>query len=51
MVDYGRRPSPHSIADLLEPWLTSSFHVVVNTEPMLEFQQSLGPPRILHFIN
>lgn len=42
MVDYSRRLSPHSIRDLLEPRVTSSFHVVLNTEPMLEFQQSLG---------
>lgn len=46
MVVYSRRLSPHSIRDLLESWATSSFHVVLNTELMLESQQSLGPPHI-----
>lgn len=47
MVDYRHRPSPHSIRDLLEPWVTSSLHVVLSTEPMLEFQQSLGSVHIV----
>lgn len=43
VVAHNHRLSPHSIKDLLEPWLTSCVHVVLNCEPTLEFQQSLAP--------
>lgn len=42
-MDYSHRLSPHSIRYLLELWVMSSFHVVLNTEPPQEFQQSLCP--------
>lgn len=49
MVDYSRRLSPHSIRDLLDSWVMSFFHVVMNSEKPLELQQSPCPVDFFNF--